>query len=87
MAVAYQSGTVNGAVLADTHFAAPRPHGPVINGVDIFESQLQKALSALGITVDWVEDWDLYHTLDGEVHCGSNTLRSIPSLGWWETGR
>ncbi len=25
---AYQPGTVNGAVLSDTDFAAPKPHGP-----------------------------------------------------------
>jgi protein-arginine deiminase len=86
-AVAYQPDTVNGTVLSDSHYAAPDPHGPVIGGKDIFKTQLEQALAPLGIGVDWVEDWDLYHRLEGEVHCGSNVRRAPPSVRWWETGR
>jgi protein-arginine deiminase len=84
--VAYQPGTVNGIYLADGVFAAPDPHGPVIDGKDIFKTQLEAALAAHGITVKWVEDWDLYHIQSGEVHCGSNTVRT-PTAKWWESGR
>lgn len=85
--LAYQPGTVNSLYLSDTHFAAPNPHGPIIEGKDIFKVQLEEALKPYGITVDWVEDWDGYHRLEGEVHCGSNSLRRIPDAKWWETGR
>jgi protein-arginine deiminase len=85
--VAYQPGTVNGVVLNGTNYVAPEPHGPVIGGQDIFKDQLEQALAPYGYTVRWVEDWALYHALDGEVHCGSNAARAIPEIKWWETGR
>jgi protein-arginine deiminase len=85
--VAYQPGMVNGIYLSDTDFGAPDPHGPDINGQDIFKVALQDALMPYGVTVRWIEDWDLYHRLDGEVHCGSNTTRAIPTnTKWWESG-
>jgi len=85
--IAYQPGTVNGILVGPTHFASPKPHGPVIEGKDLMEANLEKTLSAKGIQVHWVEDWDLYHRDDGEVHCGSNVFRAIPSAKWWETWR
>lgn len=84
---AYQPGLVNGIYLSDTHFAAPNPHGPIINGKDIFEDAFTQALAPLGITVDYVEDWDEYHVGVGEVHCGTNSSRQIPDAKWWEAGR
>ena len=30
----------------------------------------------------WIDDWDSYHLWMGEVHCGSNTLRT-PTADWW----
>jgi protein-arginine deiminase len=86
--VAYQPGTVNSALIGAGHFAAPDPHGPVIGGVDIFKKQLTQAFAKHKITVHYIENWDLYHRLLGEVHCGSNSLRSPPtSAKWWEAGR
>lgn len=85
--VAYQPGTVNLAYVGPTVVASPRPHGPVINGKDIFEDQMEKALAPYGITVKWTEDWDLYHRLLGEVHCGSNADRKIPGTAWWVSGK
>ena len=61
------------------------PHGPIINGKDIFKQSALDALTPYGITVAWVEDWDFYHAYDGEVHCGTNSRRPIPSnIRWWE---
>ncbi len=85
--VAFQPGTVNGIYLADDLFAAPDPHGPFIDGKDIMKDQFERALAPLGIRVRWIENWDLYHTQMGEVHCGSNVVRAIPETKWWETGR
>jgi protein-arginine deiminase len=82
--IAYQPGTVNLFVLDDRTVVVPEPHGPVINGVDIFKAQLEAALAPYQVTVKWVENWDLYHRLGGEVHCGTNALRAVPSQQWWE---
>ncbi len=85
--LAYQPGTVNALYYAEDTFAAPDPHGPIINGVDIFKDQLETALTAIGIKVAWVEDWDLYHRLSGEVHCGTNSKRGLVSgEQWWTSG-
>jgi len=82
--LAYQPGTVNGLYYASDTFAAPDPHGPVINGKDIFKDQFETALAAVGVKVVWIEDWDLYHRLDGEVHCGTNSKRALlPDEKWW----
>jgi hypothetical protein len=85
--LAYQVGTVNGIYLSDTDFGSPKPHGPVIDGKDIFEVQMTEAFAKIGLTVHYIEDWDLYHRLSGEVHCGSNTIRKVsPDEKWWESG-
>jgi len=37
-----------------------------------------------GLTAHFVDDWDRYHTQQGEVHCGTNAKRSVPSgVEWW----
>ncbi len=37
----------------------------------------------LGNGVFFVEDWDHYHVLSGEVHCGTNVLRKTFPFAWW----
>ncbi|MBX3186338.1 MAG: protein-arginine deiminase [Labilithrix sp.] len=85
--VAYQPGLVNGLYLAPDHFVAPNPHGPQIEGVDIFKAAMQERLAPTGVTVHFAEDWDLYHRNLGEVHCGTNATRAVPAAKWWESGR
>lgn len=85
--VAYQPGMVNGLYISEKHFVAPDPQGPVISGQDIFKAAMRDALAPLDITVDFAEDWDTYHRNMGEVHCGTNSTREIPSAKWWESGR
>lgn len=85
--VAYQPGTVNMLVFNDGHVAPPDPFGPVINGKDIFKEQFEQAFAAHGYIVHWIDDWNLYHRLSGEVHCGTNAARRIPAAKWWESGR
>jgi protein-arginine deiminase len=84
LSIAYQPGVVNGTLVGPDRFASPKPHGPVVMGKDVFEKQLEDALQPLGVKVSWVEDWDLYHRLEGEVHCGSNATRAVPDARWWE---
>ena len=85
--VAYHPGTVNGIYMSDKDFAAPDPHGPKIDGRDIFRASMEDSLEKLGITTHWVEDWDGYHINLGEVHCGSNAIRKIPEATWWMSPR
>jgi len=87
MSIAYQPAMVNALYVSDTRLAAPDPHGPVIGGKDVFKAALEERLAAIGITVDWVEDWDAFHRFQGEVHCASNVTRRIPEARWWESGR
>lgn len=85
--VAYQPGMVNALVLDGTHIAAPDPHGPLLEGKDPFKTNVETSLGAHGVSVSWVEDWDAYHRNDGEVHCGSNVFRAVPTTKWWEGAR
>ena len=81
----YLPSMTNGFVLADTHYAAPDPHGPVIDSGDIFKKQFSDTMSAHGITVHWIENWVLYHVLDGSVGEGVNATRELPdTYQWWE---
>ncbi len=84
-AVAYQPGTVN-LLHADGRVVAPKPFGPVIDGVDPFEKDLVDRLGALGIEVRFADVWYLYHINMGEVHCGTNVARDVATV-WWESGR
>jgi hypothetical protein len=35
------------------------------------------------IDLHFVDDWEIYHLALGEVHCGSNVLRSPSAADWW----
>jgi protein-arginine deiminase len=85
--MAWNPDIVNGIVLSDLDFGAPDPHGPDIGGVDFFRQYMQDQLAAHGITVHWIEDWYHLHLLYGEVHCGTNVLRQVPTLKWWEVAQ
>jgi len=95
--VAYQPGTVNALVMGDV-IVHPQPFGPKVNGKDAFEADLEERLgtsaNALGkdgqgLTVMFADNWEYYHALDGEVHCGTNPEGAAPfsDVRWWETGR
>jgi len=60
----------------------PKSFGPYdAGGDDVYESVLDGLIPG---NKNYVDDWDLYHRLDGEVHCGTNTKRDIPGdLGWY----
>jgi protein-arginine deiminase len=87
LAAAYQPGTVNLFSLDAHNVIAPDPHGPLIGGTDIFRAYTEVLLRPYGITVHWIDDWNLFHRLGGEVHCGTNARRTIPAARWWEGGR
>ncbi|MEW5848158.1 MAG: protein-arginine deiminase family protein [Myxococcota bacterium] len=78
---AYQPGTVN-LLHANGRVVIPDPFGPELNGEDVFKADLRTRLGALGLTVMFADDWDLYHRLGGEVHCGTNAARRMEAA-WW----
>ncbi len=87
LSVAYQPATVN-LLQVNGHLLMAEPFGPDVNGVDPFKYDLDARLGPLGLTTHYVDDWDTYHRNNGDVHCGTNTVRVIPDgERWWESGR
>jgi protein-arginine deiminase len=81
---AYSPGIPNGLSLTPTRFIAPDPHGPKVNGRDIFQRATEDALRTAGVDVRFIENWDWLHAGGGEVHCGTNAFRDISgSARWW----
>jgi len=61
------------------------------NNVDLFEACVQVLLEDIGLTVHWVDDWETYHRQFGEIHCGTNVVRTPPEAApgysgpyWWD---
>lgn len=80
---ALTAGMVNMLVL-NKHCIVPKPFGPMVAGKDLFEEDLRKKLELLGLTVNFLDDWYEYHIQQGEIHCGTNTLRTPTIAKWWE---
>ncbi len=76
--------TVNGVPLRRGEFAAPSPHGPIVDGRDVFETYIEQQFAQHGVRVRWIEDWYYAHIVAGEVHCTSNALQDpSASTPWW----
>ncbi len=94
--VAFNPGTVNMLPIGNVAAIAD-PFGPVIFGEDLFRKDLrdrlgtpvnQLASDGEGLLINFVDDWDLYHALLGEVHCATNVDGPPPAnVKWWEVGR
>lgn len=48
---------------------------------DVFIQHVESLLPS-SVTTHWIDDWDWYHEGLGEVHCGSNVLRSPSTEAW-----
>jgi len=72
------------SLIVNGHAIVPDPEGPLVDGEDAFARVIRTALSACGIQVHFVDVWDTYHWLGGEIHCGTNTLRRISDPVWWK---
>ncbi|MBU1472397.1 protein-arginine deiminase domain-containing protein, partial [Patescibacteria group bacterium] len=82
-AVAEMPGMVNMLVIGNRAIIA-KPFGPLEYGVDIFEDYVESVLGPIGISVNFVDDWDTYHRMEGEIHCGTNVKRTPHITNWWE---
>jgi len=72
------------SLIINGHAVVPDPLGPQVDGEDAFARVIQSALSACGIQVHFLDVWDTYHWLGGEIHCGTNTVRRISNPMWWK---
>lgn len=62
----------------------PRQWAPRAAGaLDMFET-LIAASTGFTETKHFVDDWSGYHVYYGNVHCGTNVRRSVPSNNWWQ---
>jgi hypothetical protein len=62
--------------------------GPKVNwngrgASDLFEAYTAATFRKAGYTNVTFTDTRLYHDSGGGIHCGTNTLRAIPSAKWW----
>jgi protein-arginine deiminase len=51
---------------------------------DIFIAEIERLLPA-ELDIHWLDDWNAYHAALGEVHCGSNVVRTPPELDWTQS--
>ena len=83
VADALTGGMVNTLVVGTTCVMA-RAFGPETLAGDLFQNYVSTELGAIGATAKFVDDWYAYHVMQGEVHCGTNTLRDPSFKKWWE---
>jgi protein-arginine deiminase len=80
--LAYFPDMINHLVIGNVSLV-PKPYGPIINGECAFEAAFRKAVPEQ--TCKFIDNWYPYHEMSGEVHCGTNTLRSpFTHKKWWE---
>lgn len=93
--IAYTAGAVNMLVVTSgpttragartAKLCVPKPFGPIVGGTCLFEKATTDALTALGATFEIIDDFNTYHVLQGEIHCGSNSKRKgATDRFWWE---
>ena len=80
--LSFHPGAINGIVMNRGHYISPKQWGPLIGGVDVLQQAVDAAYAQAGMTVHYVDDWLTHHAFAGEVHCGTNTIRSIDKT-WW----
>lgn len=79
-AVAMTPGAVNYQPVGGVAYV-PATFGPTdAHGVDAIEEDI---LANIPAPVHLVDDWDEYHRLLGEVHCGTNVIRAPFGFNWW----
>ncbi len=78
--IAFNPGAANMQTVNGTNFV-PKQFAPLDSASkDVFET---KILSSLGGRVEFVDSWQKYHALMGDVHCGSAVKRT-PVVEWWK---
>jgi protein-arginine deiminase len=73
------------SLIVNGHAIVPDPEGPHVDGEDAFARAIRTALEAHGLRVHFLDVWDTYHWLGGEIHCGTNAVRRLSNPAWWRT--
>ncbi|TDZ21653.1 Protein-arginine deiminase type-3 [Colletotrichum orbiculare MAFF 240422] len=82
LVASFSPAAINGIVIGQ-HYLSPKPWGPVVGDVDLFEEAVRSAYGRAGMDVSFVDDFLSHHVGLGEIHCGSNTFRET-DVKWWE---
>ena len=83
--IATTPNAANLVVISNHSVAVAKQHGPLVNGIDVFESVIANAFTKVGLSVHWVEDYIQAHGGIGEIHCQSNAIRRPgKSAKWWQ---
>ncbi|WP_436531995.1 protein-arginine deiminase family protein [Actinoplanes sp. HUAS TT8] len=69
---------VNGLLAGAGRYVAPKPFGPIVGGRDIFATAISEVMRGIGYKVTYVDDLTSAHVSLGEIHCSTNTFRTIP---------
>jgi protein-arginine deiminase len=92
-AAAYNPGVVNMIPTAGgtTRLVIPDPEGPDFGmpAVDAWQAEVNTRIQALytaanPVVITYADVFFSYHTLLGEAHCGTNTVRTPPAQDWWD---
>lgn len=81
-ALAYFPDMVNMLVLGK-YLGIPKPFGPIIQDECCLEKEVRNLLEPLGLRCTFLDDFEPYHLVWGEVHCGTNVRRKPFSFKWW----
>lgn len=79
--VSYMPSLASGVMLDEDTYLAPIPWGPLIEGVDPFEADLETSFAAAGIDVVYIDSWDALHVLLGQLSNGVAMERQTAT--WW----
>ncbi|MFH1806356.1 MAG: protein-arginine deiminase family protein [Pseudomonadota bacterium] len=103
----FQCGALTGDMpnmfVGNERLMIPKPFGPWIedntdavnHGYDLFERDLFQKIADIhhGPVCDFIDDWDDYHVALGEIHCGTNEIRTpydgatafgnVRYANWW----
>uniref|UniRef100_A0A674K5C5 protein-arginine deiminase n=1 Tax=Terrapene triunguis TaxID=2587831 RepID=A0A674K5C5_9SAUR len=70
-------------IVLGKHLGIPKPFGPIVDGQCCLEENVRSLLEPLGLVCIFINDFFSYHTLSGEIHCGTNVIRKPFSFKWW----
>ncbi len=79
--VAYTPGLANVKVATASLFVFPEQFGATVGGADVYQTATS---NIIGAAAKYADDWDLYHRMDGEIHCATAALRKYFTTDWWE---
>jgi len=69
--------------VVNSFLAIPKPFGPIINGGCLFEEVMKFKVHGLGLSCRFIDTFDGYFQLGGEIHCGTNVVRRPFAQPWW----